>query len=59
MPRDRKSVEAIMEQGFVPDLNADVDRRAAIALEYIAFALTRMDRNLKELLDLMRKQRAE
>ena len=45
----RKETEEKMAAGFLPDDNTQQDFRAAIALEYIAFYMGRIDKNLARL----------
>jgi len=45
---DRKIIEERMAEGFVPS-GGNPDLRVAAALEYIAFFLGRIDKNISEI----------
>ena len=45
----REQIEQRMAEGFLPDENIAQEFRASRALEYIAFVMGRIDRNLARL----------
>lgn len=43
---DKKTIERIMAEGFLPDPSLRWEQKGPRALEYIAFYLSRIDRTL-------------
>jgi hypothetical protein len=43
---DKKTIERIMAEGFLPDPSLQWEQKGPRALEYIAFYLSRIDRTL-------------